>query len=162
MKKCSRCKKILSESQFYKLGERLQSNCKICDKLRQQSASYKQSRREYRAARKSRAREYAAQHYRENKSKRVEQNKLNRESIRDYIRRVKHNKKCVDCGISYPYWIMQFDHVRGKKLFNLSTAPGKAGKEKVDIEISKCDIVCANCHFDRTHRRGGPRKSKTN
>ncbi len=30
------------------------------------------------------------------------------------------NKPCSDCGNKYDYWIMQFDHVKGKKRFNIS------------------------------------------
>ena len=59
---------------------------------------------------------------------------------------------CMDCGVRYPFWIMQFDHVRGKKEFNLSAVTGRA-EQKVKDEIAKCDIVCSNCHDDRTYKR---------
>ena len=59
---------------------------------------------------------------------------------------------CMDCGVRYPFWIMQFDHVRGEKLFDLSQASGRA-EQKVKDEIAKCDIVCSNCHDDRTYKR---------
>ena len=60
---------------------------------------------------------------------------------------------CMDCGKRYDFWIMQFDHVRGEKLFDLSQASGRA-IQKVKDEIAKCDIVCSNCHDDRTYKRG--------
>ena len=60
---------------------------------------------------------------------------------------------CSDCGIQYGYWIMQFDHVRGMKLFNIGPMAYKFGLKKVLEEIAKCEIVCANCHADRTYRR---------
>lgn len=63
---------------------------------------------------------------------------------------------CADCGHGYESWIMQFDHVpgRGKKLFNLSSAATLSKSiEEVSAEIGKCDVVCANCHADRTHER---------
>lgn len=63
------------------------------------------------------------------------------------------NKPCFDCGILYPYWIMQFDHVRGIKNFNIGTMWYKKGLQKILEEIEKCDIVCANCHAERTFRR---------
>jgi len=59
---------------------------------------------------------------------------------------------CMDCGARHPFWIMQFDHVRGKKEFNLSAASARA-EQKVKDEIAKCDIVCSNCHDDRTYKR---------
>jgi hypothetical protein len=57
---------------------------------------------------------------------------------------------CLDCGISYPYYVMDFDHVRGEKLFNIG-ASSHFGYNKILIEIAKCDIVCANCHRIRCH-----------
>ena len=59
---------------------------------------------------------------------------------------------CMGCGVRHPFWIMQFDHVRGKKEFNLSAASARA-EQKVKDEIAKCDIVCSNCHDDRTYKR---------
>jgi len=59
---------------------------------------------------------------------------------------------CMDCGVRYPFWIMQFDHVRGKKEFALASVAGRA-LQKVKDEIAKCDVVCSNCHDDRTYKR---------
>ena len=49
---------------------------------------------------------------------------------------------------------MQFDHVRGPKLFMLGGID-RLGKSLVDIvtEIEKCEVVCANCHSTRTWLR---------
>jgi len=61
------------------------------------------------------------------------------------------NKPCSDCGIRYPYYVMDFDHVRGKKKFNISIAPNKMISHAIILEeIAKCDVVCANCHRIRT------------
>lgn len=59
---------------------------------------------------------------------------------------------CTDCSICYPYWVMDFDHVRGAKSFNLGVGANKS-VAKLLAEIAKCDIVCANCHRLRTHAR---------
>ncbi len=45
---------------------------------------------------------------------------------------------------------MDFDHVRGKKLFNIANGRYRTWKSVI-IEIAKCDLVCANCHRIRTH-----------
>lgn len=58
---------------------------------------------------------------------------------------------CADCGIQYQPWQMQFDHVRGEKLFGISDF--RASEAAVIAEVAKCDVVCANCHADRTYRR---------
>jgi hypothetical protein len=57
---------------------------------------------------------------------------------------------CVDCGVQYPYYVMDFDHVRGEKRFALSQHQAR-GLKLIDEEIAKCDLVCANCHRIRTH-----------
>jgi hypothetical protein len=46
---------------------------------------------------------------------------------------------------------MDFDHVRGEKLFNIGQTLSVA-MPKFLTEISKCDIVCANCHRIRTNK----------
>lgn len=59
---------------------------------------------------------------------------------------------CRDCGGSWPYYVMQFDHVRGTKSFGIATALAKSGTvspEMLRAEIAKCDVVCANCHAVR-------------
>lgn len=69
------------------------------------------------------------------------------------LRRLK-SEPCTDCGNSYPYYVMEYDHVRGQKKFNLSNHKAIAmTKEQFLEEIAKCDLVCANCHRYRTHAR---------
>lgn len=67
------------------------------------------------------------------------------------------NHPCKDCGVSYPYYVMDFDHLNGEeKLFNISKIgnfKGKDGKKKLIAEIQKCEVVCSNCHRERTHER---------
>ena len=61
---------------------------------------------------------------------------------------------CFDCGISYPYFVMDFDHVRGEKKFNIAQATSnRRSVEKLKEEIDKCDVVCSNCHRMRTYKR---------
>lgn len=68
-----------------------------------------------------------------------------------YIREQK-NKPCIDCNVKYPFYVMDFDHCRGEKLFGLSNYSGKS-LEDIKLEIEKCDLVCSNCHRIRTHNR---------
>jgi len=63
---------------------------------------------------------------------------------------------CVDCGLIYPPYVMDFDHRPGvKKCFNVSAiaVSARLSWKKVLAEIGKCDVVCANCHRERTHQR---------
>jgi transposase-like protein len=63
---------------------------------------------------------------------------------------------CADCGRRYPHYVMDFDHRPGeKKRFNLANAAGSSRMswEVIAAEIAKCDVVCANCHRERTYQR---------
>ena len=68
------------------------------------------------------------------------------------IRKAK-DQPCADCGKSYPYYVMDLDHVRGTKVQNVANLRGRVGTEKLLEEIAKCDVVCANCHRERTFSR---------
>jgi len=64
------------------------------------------------------------------------------------------DKPCMDCGVQYPPYIMQFDHrPRTKKLFNIGPKICNVSVKALIKEIKKCDLVCANCHFERTYQR---------
>ena len=73
--------------------------------------------------------------------------------LAQYLRDLKTKTPCVDCGINYPYYVMDFDHVRGQKHANVMELVSTLSKKKIDEEIAKCEIVCSNCHRIRTHMR---------
>jgi len=76
--------------------------------------------------------------------------KLRKIKIRDLINDIK-NIPCMDCGISYPPYVMDFDH-RENKTDNVARLVGNmVALQRILDEISKCDIVCANCHRIRTY-----------
>lgn len=70
-----------------------------------------------------------------------------RERNKAIIRDAK-KKPCADCGQSYPFYVMDFDHQKDK-LFNIGKA-SCCSVETLQREIAKCDVVCANCHRIRT------------
>lgn len=70
-----------------------------------------------------------------------------------YIQDLKSKTPCMDCKESYPYYVMDFDHVRGRKQANVAELINTLSKKRIDEEISKCEIVCSNCHRIRTHER---------
>lgn len=65
-------------------------------------------------------------------------------------------RPCADCGQRFPYYVMDFDHVRGEKREGVGKmlALGYALATIME-EIAKCDLVCANCHRERTFTRDG-------
>ena len=91
-------------------------------------------------------------HYLANKARYLERNKRYREYIWNHIREIKESKPCVDCGVNYPYYVMDFDHLEDKEYgINFLCSTGRIGALKK--EIVKCEVVCANCHRIRTHNR---------
>lgn len=83
--------------------------------------------------------------------------------VREVIQ-VYKSEPCADCFNTFPFYVMEFDHVRGKKAFCITAAAAFVGWDKFWAEIDKCDVVCANCHRVRTHerrqQRGACRKPK--
>lgn len=76
-----------------------------------------------------------------------------REEIRQLLGKIKESHGCLDCNIKYPYYMLQFDHVHGEKIDQLSNMIKYYPMEDIFDEIEKCEIVCANCHAERTYRR---------
>ena len=75
-------------------------------------------------------------------------NKRNREKINEL-----KSQPCVDCNVQYPPYVMDFDHVGDfKKRANVSRLAGLK-LETILEEVAKCELVCANCHRERTYRR---------
>lgn len=91
-------------------------------------------------------------HYLENKEKYIKNAVMAKQKLRDYVRQ-KKDQPCADCGIKYPYYVMQFDHMRDKE-YHISTLVNSNNLKKLDAELAKCEVVCANCHAERTYQRG--------
>jgi hypothetical protein len=87
---------------------------------------------------------YAIQ--KKSRDKSIARNKL-------YVQSFLLDKACVDCNNS-DIRVLEFDHVKGTKLFNVSYMVTKAYKlELIKSEIEKCEIRCSNCHRIITHER---------
>jgi len=86
-----------------------------------------------------------------------EQRRLRHFERRQRMRRIIDEAKsvpCTDCNTQFPLPAMQFDHVRGEKKFNIAAALAVAlSIERLQAEIAKCEVVCANCHAVRTDAR---------
>ena len=69
-----------------------------------------------------------------------------------WMRAIKMESGCVDCGYKKHPTALQFDHINDDKEF--SPARGACySKERVRAQMAKCEVVCANCHAIRTYRR---------
>lgn len=96
-----------------------------------------------------------AAHYKVNKDNYKSQASERKRELRTWLRELKDNKPCVDCGVNYPAVCMDFDHLDGtdkEACLNVLVSNG-VGKDRLEAEIEKCDLVCANCHRLRTEKR---------
>ena len=101
------------------------------------------------------AKAYFHEYYVKNKEAYVARAALRNKKIQEILR-VGKSKPCADCGCSYPYYVMDFDHREGEtKLCNVSALNRhrRVSMQKLLEELAKCDVVCANCHRERTHQR---------
>ena len=126
MKQCTRCRDTKPVSEFYRNSSRsdgLNHICKVCFKFWKKSRSKEQNQQWY----------------------------LTRVNFVN----AQKTKPCMDCEIQYPFYVMDFDHRPGElKLGNIaSLIRSKVALEILQKEIDKCDLVCANCHRERTWRR---------
>ena len=66
---------------------------------------------------------------------------------REYIDS-KKNVPCADCGNSYPTKVMDFHHRNEseKDLFFESSRMKLWSIKRIDEELDKCVVLCANCH----------------
>lgn len=72
------------------------------------------------------------------------------------------SKPCFDCGLIFESFCMDWDHVSGVKIGNVSEmAHQLVSLETLQNEISKCDLVCVLCHRDRTHLRNTSRITRS-
>lgn len=65
------------------------------------------------------------------------------------------DKPCMDCGVKYPPFVMDFDHRDpSKKVAGINELIKTGTMDQVIDEIEKCDVVCSNCHRVRTWKSG--------
>lgn len=110
------------------------------------------------------SKQYVRGHYLENRNYYLAKAKLRNSAVRleikSYIRDYLKKHECIDCGESDPI-VLEFDHVNSDKLFNISEmAREKFAIKKVEEEIKKCEVRCANCHRRKTALQFGWFSSK--
>ena len=130
MKKCPKCKQLKDLSGFNKKGSGYQSYCRSCSNKVQKK------------------------YYKDNKQDFIDKARVRKEKLRDRIRKLREENPCVDCGKYYHYCQMDFDHIENKS-FEISRGVSELGKswDSLKNEISKCELVCSNCHRLRTFKR---------
>ena len=112
---------------------------------------FKQNMRSWRAKNLERNKEHQKNHDKKRAPWRAEYQR-NRKAIGNAIIRDAKNRSCIDCNIQYPWYVMDFDHIRGNKVAAVSKLV-HFNPTKLITEIAKCDVVCSNCHRTRTFKR---------
>ena len=93
--------------------------------------------------------------YENNKHVYLNRNRLRFEEKSRRLREVK-DRPCMDCGGKFPPCVMDFDHRDGvTKIGNIAVLLKAWSWARLQTEIDKCDLICANCHRIRTARRAG-------
>ena len=133
MKLCSKCRQVLPLDNFTKNASKsdgLHHHCRECKRLGQ-AAWYTSHSEEHAVRTNKRRRVYMAK-----------------------FRNIKSGP-CVDCRVEYPWYMMDFDHLPGTvKIGNVSDMIASEKSERLIMEeIAKCEVVCSNCHRERTYRR---------
>lgn len=136
MKECTQCHLTKSSNEFRVIGkkkdgsDRLHSWCKSCRSKK--NAGYKGK--------------YTQEEYKKTKAR----NRKKRIAVNEYLQ----NNPCVDCGES-DIRVLEFDHIDPKlKSYTISQLiTASYSKELLWLEISKCRVLCANCHRRRTHKQ---------
>lgn len=169
-----RCTKCGSSGPFERDGSKsdgLSCRCKACKKAYRQAnvaarsaraRSWRSRNRDRDTARQKRWYEEnklalksgRASYYQDHKAQFVGYAKVFEHARRELVSELKRNP-CKDCGRSYAPCCMDFDHVRGSKLASVSQLLTRS-EAKLRAEISKCELVCANCHRVRTEARRKP------
>ena len=74
-----------------------------------------------------------------------------REEQMEFLNRIRQ-LPCADCARTFPVCVMEFDHREpSEKKGFVSQMAGRVGIKTLLEEIAKCDIVCANCHRNRSY-----------
>ena len=103
----------------------------------------RQKSKEYRAKHSEKIKEYRAKHSEETK---------------DYLKKryyetlseckEKLGGECVKCGVKEK---LQFDHIHPKnKSFEITKRLLMGDKEKFQEELNKCQLLCCDCHLEKT------------
>lgn len=126
MKTCKGCGKELPIEQFVfknKIKNKRCAQCKTCDNARK--------RKSYR------------KHYQKNKDKFAERRLQFKQKSYDFINQFKTSGCC--CCDEKDIACLDFHHL-GDKEYNISEMAQQKSLKDIQVEISKCVILCSNCH----------------
>jgi hypothetical protein len=135
IKTCCICKKDLpATSEFFaqrkdRKNRTLQSSCRVCHK------------------------EYRKIHYQKNKKKYIKKAKEYNKKVANWYDDFKSNLICSKCD-EKRWWVLDFHHADpDQKEYSIAKLKNNGSKPKLLKEISKCIILCSNCHRDLHYKQ---------
>lgn len=97
---------------------------------------------------------YGKTHYERNKQAYIQKTKERQLRNLKFLNDLRKQSQCIDCGES-DYRVLDFDHLpEFKKEKNVYDGARHGWSiEKLQKEIAKCEVRCANCHRIKTWER---------
>jgi hypothetical protein len=135
LRRCGRCGHVLPLELFNRLRDGHQWWCRRC------FSAYFRARGEL--------------HRRQSRAAKAARQQALREHVLEHLR----GHPCCDCGEADPV-VLEFDHVAGKSAAISELVADTARRRSVELEIGRCEVVCANCHRRRTAQRAGWRRAQ--
>lgn len=91
--------------------------------------------------------------YLRNKEKIKDRGKRYKEELRAWLREIKGNGPCMDCGLKWPNYVLHYHHRNPSEKHDgvSKMVVERRSKEEILKEIEKCDLLCANCHAIREY-----------
>lgn len=82
-------------------------------------------------------------------SKKIYKNRFSKN--REYVNTYKLSSGCHVCGYNKHHAALDFDHIdRHSKKFNIASRVLSLSLESLKLEMSKCKVICANCHREKS------------
>lgn len=133
MKVCSKCHRRLPRSAFYRSRSRkdgCQTYCKKC------------------------AHQRRVQYYKDHRAEEDAANRKRRKRYNDRFIQYKKTLMCRKCGESR-WYVLDFHHPKRDKEETVGRLVSQqAAWERVLRELSRCRVLCANCHRELHYKNG--------
>jgi len=92
--------------------------------------------------------EYQKKYYKNNRQYYIDKSKKRREKIKELYIEYKKTLKCEVCGENR-WYCLDFHHITDDKIIEISRTIRRAwGWTRIMKEISKCKVLCRNCHAE--------------
>lgn len=106
-------------------------------------------------------RKYDAAYHARTRALRILQTRERKRRLAEWLYELKSSLACADCSGKFHHAAMTFDHLPGRaKRDDVSDLVHQGCTKLARDEISKCEVVCANCHAVRTFLRRQQRRAQ--